>query len=285
VIPSPVICGIAQLGLDHQAFLGPRLEDIAAEKAGIAKAGVPLVTQLYPDRIGNRIGEIAAAAGATWLPRGGKWDAAVYQQKLHYRDEAGKFDLPLPRLRGAHQAGNAGLAIAMLRHQKAIDIGEPAIRAAMGWTEWPARLQKLGAGPLQALLPAGSELWLDGGHNPAAARAVADFFRGYVPAGRPFHIVFGLLENKDAPGVLKPFRNRAITLHSIPVEGHAHHSPSDLAGAAREAGLNAVPAANLDEALRWIGRHADRAQPPIVLILGSLYLAGEVLRANAQVPV
>jgi dihydrofolate synthase/folylpolyglutamate synthase len=173
----------------------------------------------------------------------------------------------------------------MLRHQKAIDIGEPAIRAAMGWTEWPARLQKLGAGPLQALLPAGSELWLDGGHNPAAARAVADFFRGYVPAGRPIHIVFGLLENKDAPGVLKPFRNRAITLHSIPVEGHAHHSPSDLANAAREAGLTAVPAANVDEALRWIGRHADRTQPPIVLILGSLYLAGQVLQANEQVPV
>jgi dihydrofolate synthase/folylpolyglutamate synthase len=173
-----------------------------------------------------------------------------YQQKLHYRDEAGKFDLPLPRLRGAHQAGNAGLAIAMLRHQKAIDIGEPAIRAAMGWTEWPARLQKLGAGPLQALLPAGSELWLDGGHNPAAARAVADFFRGYVPAGRPFHIVFGLLENKDAPGVLKPFRNRAITLHSIPVEGHAHHSPSDLATP------RAKPASPLSPPPTWMKLYA-----------------------------
>jgi dihydrofolate synthase/folylpolyglutamate synthase len=249
VIPSPAVCGIAQLGLDHQAFLGSRLEDIAAEKAGIAKPGVPLVTQLYPDR-----------------------------------DEAGKFDLPLPRLKGAHQAGNAGLAIAMLRHQKAIEIGEPAMRAAMGWTEWPARLQKLSPGPLQALLPSGAELWLDGGHNPAAARAIADFFRAYVPAGRPFHIIFGLLENKDAAGVLKPFRGRAITLHSIPIPGHAHHSPSTLAGTAEEAGLKAVPANDVEDALRWIQRHADRAQPPIVLIMGSLYLAGEVLRKNGQAP-
>jgi dihydrofolate synthase/folylpolyglutamate synthase len=172
----------------------------------------------------------------------------------------------------------------MLRHQKAIEIGEPAMRAAMGWTEWPARLQKLGPGPLQALLPSGAELWLDGGHNPAAARAIADFFRAYVPAGRPFHIIFGLLENKDAAGVLKPFRGRSITLHSIPVPGHAHHSPAHLAGAAEEAGLKAVPASDVEEALRWIHRHADRAQPPIVLIMGSLYLAGEVLRKNDQAP-
>ncbi len=284
VIPAPAVCGIAQLGLDHQAFLGSRIEAIAAEKAGIAKKGVPLVTQLYPGSVASRIAEAAAAVGADWLPRGGKWDAAAYQQKLHYRDEAGKFDLPLPRLDGAHQAMNAGLAIAMLRHQSSIRVREPAIRAAMGWAEWPARLQRLGAGPLQALLPPGCELWLDGGHNPAAARAIADFFRAYVPAGRPFHIVLGLLENKDAAGVLKPFRNRSITLHTIPVRGHAHHSPTQLVAAAREASLPAVPAADVEDALRWIARHADRAHPPIVLILGSLYLAGEVLAKNDQAP-
>ena len=154
----------------------------------------------------------------------------------------------------------------------------------MGWAEWPARLQRLAAGPITDVLPAGSELWLDGGHNPAAARAIADFFRAHVPAGRPFHIVFGLLENKDAPGVLKPFRNRSITVHPIPIERHAHHEPADLAAAAREAGLSAVPAEGVEAALGWIARHADRALPPIVLILGSLYLAGEVLRKNDQPP-
>jgi dihydrofolate synthase/folylpolyglutamate synthase len=285
VIPAPAACGIAQLGLDHQFFLGNRLEDVAVEKAGIAKPGVALVTQQYPERIARRVGQKAAEAGASWLPRGGAWDAAVYRQKLHYRDEAGRLELPLPRLHGAHQAMNAALAIAMIRHQGAVPVRESALRAAMGWAEWPARLQRLGKGPLLDLLPPDSELWLDGGHNPAAARAVADFFRGHVPGERPFHIVFGLLENKDASGVLKPFAKRSITLHAVPVPGHAHHDPAELVLAARGAGLTAMAAADVEVALGWIGRHADRSEPPIVLILGSLYLAGEVLRANAQPPV
>ncbi|MEA3001385.1 MAG: dihydrofolate synthase / folylpolyglutamate synthase [Sphingomonadales bacterium] len=284
IVPAPAACGIAQLGLDHQQFLGHRIEQVAAEKAGIAKAGVPLVTLHYPDRLANRIGEAAAAAGAVWLPRGGGWDAAIYQDKLHYRDARGKLDLPLPRLPGAHQAMNAALAIAMLRHQPAVPVGEPALRAAMGWAEWPARLQRLGPGPLHDALPAGSELWLDGGHNPAAARAVADFFRAHVPAGRPFHIVFGLLANKDAPGVLRAFSNRSATVHTVPVADHPHHQPAELAAAARGVGLGAMIAAGVPEALGWIARHADPAAPPIVLVMGSLYLAGEVLRANGQVP-
>jgi len=284
VIPSPAVCGIAQLGLDHQLFLGSKIEGIAAEKAGIAKAGVPLVTQHYPDRIANRIGEVAAGAGAKWLPRGGRWDAAAYQQKLHYRDDAGKLDLPLPRLPGAHQAMNAALAVAMLRHQSAVPVPDSAVRAAIGWADWPARLQRLGPGPLRALLPQHAELWLDGGHNPAAARAVADFFRAHVPVDRPFHIVFGLLENKDAKGVLKAFRNRAITVHAVPVENHPHHAPAALATAARDAGHSAMTQSGAEDALGWIARHADRDHPPIVLIMGSLYLAGEMLRKNDQAP-
>jgi dihydrofolate synthase / folylpolyglutamate synthase len=284
VVPAPAVCGIAQLGLDHQQFLGDRIEGIAAEKAGIAKSGVPLVTQLYPDRLAERIGAAAAAAGARWLPRGGPWDASAHRQRLHYRDAAGRLELPLPRLHGAHQAMNAALAVAMLRHQQAVPVPEPALRAAMGWTDWPARLQRLGPGPLAAILPKGAELWLDGGHNPAAARAVADFFRAHVSGGRPFHIVLGLLANKDAAGVLKPFANRAVTLHAVPVQGHAHHPPADLAAAARSAGLAPLAAADVEAALGWIARHADRDRPPIVLIMGSLYLAGTVLAANGQPP-
>jgi dihydrofolate synthase/folylpolyglutamate synthase len=284
VVPTPAACGIAQLGLDHQQFLGSRIEGIAAEKAGIAKRGVPLVTQHYPDQLGNRIGEAAAEAGALWLPKGGRWDAAAYRGRLHYRDELGKLELPLPRLAGAHQAMNAGLAVAMLRHQNSVRVREAGLKAALGWADWPARLQRLGSGPLHGLLPQGAELWLDGGHNPAAARAVADFFRGHVPSDRPFHIVFGLLANKDAPGVLKPFANRAVTIHAVPVPGHAHHSPAELIETARTAGIRGVAATDVEGALAWIARHADRAHPPIVLILGSLYLAGEVLKANGQPP-
>ncbi|HEX8191986.1 MAG TPA: folylpolyglutamate synthase/dihydrofolate synthase family protein [Allosphingosinicella sp.] len=284
VVPAPAVCGIAQLGLDHQAFLGDRIELIASEKAGIAKTGAPLVTQHYPPSVAERIGEAAAKAGADWLPKGGRWDASVYQKQLHYRDAAGTLDLPLPRLHGSHQAMNAALAVAMLRHQRALRIPDVALKAAMGWADWPARLQRLAAGPLHALLPGEAELWLDGGHNPAAARAVADFFRAYVPADRPFHIVFGLLANKDAAGVLKPFQGRSVTFHPVPVPGHEHHAPADLTKAAGESGLSAVPAAGVEEALGWIARHADRARPPIVLILGSLYLAGEVLKKNGQAP-
>jgi dihydrofolate synthase/folylpolyglutamate synthase len=284
VIPTPAVCGIAQLGLDHQQFLGTRIEDVAAEKAGIAKNGVPLVTLDYPAALANRVGEAASAAGASWLSKGGAWDAAVYRQRLHYRDRQGQIEFPLPRLPGAHQAINAALAVAMIRHQGPIDVGEPALKAALGWADWPARLQRLADGPLRALLPEGSELWLDGGHNPSAGRIIADFFRARLSEERPFHIVLGLLANKDAPGILKPFANRAATVHAVPVPGHAHHDPADLAGVARASGLTALAAEGVPAALGWIARHADRAKPPSVLVLGSLYLAGEVLRANGQLP-
>ena len=284
VIERPLICGISQLGLDHQAFLGTRIETIAGEKAGIAKSGVPLMTQLYSGQVASRVGDVARKAGAIWLPRAGPWDAIGYSQQIQYRDRHGKLELPLPRLQGTHQAMNAALAVAMLRHQDRLVVRDSALRAALGWAEWPARLQRLGPGPLADHLPRGAELWLDGGHNPGAARAVADYFRSHVPTERPFHMILGLLETKDAAGVLKPFRNRSITLHAVPIPGHAHHAPAALAAAARDEGITALVARDVADALGWIGRHADRAAPPIVLILGSLYLAGEVLKANRQLP-
>jgi dihydrofolate synthase/folylpolyglutamate synthase len=284
VVPSPLVCGIAQLGHDHHAFLGDRLEQIAAEKAGIAKKGAPLVTQAYQDSVAARVGRVAAKAGAVWRARGRDWQADVREGALDYRDARGGLGLPLPRLAGAHQAMNAALAVAMLRHQQVLAVPESALRAAMGWTEWPARLQCLAPGRLRDRLPGDAELWLDGAHNPAAARSVADFFRGHVPAGRPFHLVLGLLANKDAPGILHPFRGRALTVHPVPVPGHEHHEPAALAALAREAGLTAIPADAIADALAWIARHADRSKPPIVLVMGSLYLAGEVLKANDQAP-
>jgi len=281
VIAAPIVCGIAQLGMDHPAFLGDRIEQIAAEKAGIAKRDVPLVTQHYPDNLAAPIAAAAAAAGATWLPRGEAWDATVEGGTIRYRDGLGSLALPFPRLAGTHQAMNAALAAAMLRHQRALDIPDSALRAAMGWAEWPARLQVLAPGPLRNLLPPGAELWLDGAHNPAASRAVADHFRG---TDRPLHLIFGLLANKDAPGVLHPFRGRSLTVHTIPVPDHDHHSPADLATVARDAGLTAMTATGVPDALGWIARHADRDKPPVVLIMGSLYLAGTVLEANGQAP-
>jgi dihydrofolate synthase/folylpolyglutamate synthase len=272
VIERPLITGIANLALDHQQFLGNGLPDIAGEKAAIAKAGVPLVTQLYPPAIGARIGEIAQERGASWLPRGGAWDAIARQGKLRYRDEQGVLDLPLPRLPGRHQAMNAALAIAMLRHQDALRVPPSALSAAMGWADWPARLQRLAPGPLIG----NREVWLDGGHNPSAARQIAIFARHQFD--EPLHIVFASLATKDPPGILEPFKGIAAHVHAVPIPDHACFSPSDLVEIAGELGFAADAHDSVADALAVIPPD-DR-----VLIFGSLYLAGAVLAANDQVP-
>jgi dihydrofolate synthase/folylpolyglutamate synthase len=284
LIPAPLVCGITQIGIDHVAFLGSTLAEIAAEKAGIAKPGVPLVTQLYSPEIASVVGERAAAAGAIWLPRGDRWNAELADGRLAYRDAKGTLDLPPPRLAGAHQAMNAALAVAMLRHQDALSVPAAALRCALEWAEWPARLQLLSPGPLADLLPRGAELWLDGAHNASAVQAVADFFRASRFADRPFHIVFGLLGDRDPPSVLGRFAGRNLALHMVPVPAREFHAPAELTRAARQLGLNAAACADVEDALRWIARHADRDKPPVVLIMGSLYLAGAVLAANDQAP-
>jgi dihydrofolate synthase/folylpolyglutamate synthase len=282
VIRDPIACGIAQLGLDHQFFLGDTIEEIAGEKAGIAKAGVPLVTFAYPASQAERVELAAKEAGAIWLPRGEVWDAPVSRGKLHYRDAKGELELPLPRMAGAHQAANAALAIAMLRHQQALTIPDSALRAAMGWAEWPARLQRLSTGPVPALLPAGSELWLDGGHNPAGARAIAEFFRSRVAPGRPFHILMGMLANKDLRGFLEPFAGSGVRLRAFPVPGHEHHAPEEIVATARSLGLVGSVIADPISGLREIA--SEGGEPPVVMIGGTLYIAGSILGANGTPP-
>jgi dihydrofolate synthase/folylpolyglutamate synthase len=273
VIEQPVMTAIANLALDHQQFLGDRLRDIAGEKAAIAKRDVPLVTQLYPPAIANRIGEIAHQHGAIWLPRGNAWDASVREGRLRYHDERGELDLPLPRLRGRHQALNAGLAVAMLRHQDKLRVPGSAYRAAMGWADWPARLQRLADGPLTD----GREIWLDGGHNPSAARQVAIFARKQF-AGRPLHLIFASLTTKDPLGMLEPFAKLAVEVHCVPIPGHACFAPSELVDAAATVGIPAEPHDSVAQALASVPADAP------ALILGSLYLAGTVLAANDEVP-
>jgi dihydrofolate synthase/folylpolyglutamate synthase len=154
----------------------------------------------------------------------------------------------------------------------------------MGWADWPGRLQQLTSGPVVDSLPRGAELWIDGGHNPAGARCIADFFRGHLASGRPFHLIAGILANKDAGGILKPFGERQTTVHAVPVPGHAHHEPAALVEIAHGEGLNAMSASSTDDAIGWITRHADLTSPPVVLILGSLYLVGAVLAENGPLP-
>lgn len=281
VIPAPEVCGIAQLGMDHEAFLGTDLKTIAAEKAGIAKAGAPLVTLDYEPHIAAVIAEKAAAAGARWLPMKNAWDAAPYRERLHYRDEAGRIDTPLPRLAGAHQAMNLALAIAMLRHQEVLHIGEAALHAAPLWAHWPARLQRLSQGPLVERLGAEREIWLDGGHNPAAGEAIARFFDAGRLGGEKLTLLIGMLANKDMAGFLAPLRPHIGAIHSVPVEGHAHHSPEAFSMLAAEWSIAHSAHADLGAAADAIGEVGDDGP---VLITGSLYLAGMVLKANDQLP-
>lgn len=283
-IPTSLVGGIAQLGLDHQQFLGTTIEEVAAEKAGIARAGVPLLTQLYPKRAAAQVAEAATNAGALWRPRGGAWDAIASNGQLLYRDAAGELALPLPRLQGNHQAMNAGLAIAMLRHQEQLPVPDAALRALTGWAEWPARLQRLGSGPLTAFLPEGAQLWLDGAHNPAAARSIAAWLDTGVVGSGPLHLIMGVLANKDLPGILRPFAGSAAMIHAVPVPGHAHHQPEAIAAEARKLGLSAFPSESVEAALSATAGLRGNA-PPAVLVMGSLYLAGGVLAANGQPPV
>jgi dihydrofolate synthase/folylpolyglutamate synthase len=274
VVERPLVTGIANLALDHQQFLGSGLVDIAAEKAAIAKAGVPLLTQLYPAPVASRIGEVAHERGALWLPRGGLWDAIASGGKLRYRDERGTLDLPLPRLPGRHQAMNAALAIAMLRHQQGLNLPSSAVSAALGWADWPARLQRLAAGPLVG----DREVWLDGGHNPSAARQIANFAKHQFTDGKPLHMIFASLTSKDPAGMLEPFKSQVELVHAVPIPGHSCFSPDDLAEIAGGLGMTAETQDDFRQALESIPADAR------VLIFGSLYLAGEVLAANDQVP-
>jgi dihydrofolate synthase/folylpolyglutamate synthase len=274
VIERPLVTGIANLALDHQQFLGAGLSDIAAEKAAIAKIGVPLITQLYPPAIAGRIGEVAHEAGAPWLPRGGVWDGIVRQGRLRYRDEQGELDLPVPRLPGRHQGMNAGLAVAMLRHQDVLAVPGSALGAAMGWADWPARLQHIAPGPLIG----DREVWLDGGHNPSASRQIATYARHHFADGKPLHLIFASLATKDPAGMLEPFEGLAERVHTVPIPDHSCFSPDDLAEVAAELGFSSDAHDDVEQALASVPPDAR------ILIFGSLYLAGAVLAANDQVP-
>jgi dihydrofolate synthase/folylpolyglutamate synthase len=277
VVADPVVTGIAALGIDHEAFLGKGAVTIAGEKAGIAKRGVPLVTMNYARPLAARIADVAAAAGAPLIVRGRDWTSEAARTTMRYADPGFAVVTRRPRLIGAHQSRNLALAIAMLRHQRALSIPEAAYRAAAEWAHWPARMQRLGTGPLAALLPPGSDLWLDGAHNPSAAAPVARALRT-IAGGRPVTLVVGMLANKDAAGVLRLLAPSVARIVAVPTPGHAHHSPNDLAAVAATLGLPATTATSLSDALNRIGE----AGP--VLIAGSLYLAGEALRLNEELP-
>lgn len=285
IIANPLICGIAQLGIDHEAFLldpdngpdFPPLERIGFEKTGIAKAGVPLVTMAYPAPVVARIAQVAEEAGTLILVEGRDWSSRQDDGSLVYADANGALPLPLPSLPGDHQIANAGLAIAMLRHQDRLDVSANALAKAMTTTRWPARMQRLSDGPYVDLV-APAELWLDGGHNPNAAEAIAAMFRD----GPPVDVILGMLSNKDAGQFLSLIAPIVRSVTAVPIPGHEHHSVEALSAMANAAGISTTSQAeDVAAALRQI---SSQVRPNRIAILGSLYLAGVVLAENGPLP-
>jgi len=278
VINHPLVCAIAGLGIDHTNWLGRTLAEIAGEKAGIAKRGVPLVTQRYPPEAAQRVQQMAEAGGAQWIARGALWDSRLIRDRIRYHDRHGRLDLPLPNLPGRHQVDNAALAVAILRHQDRLHISPQAMAEGIATATWPARLQKLEAGALLDRLPRGSELWVDGGHNGAAARQVAEYAASRWGGALPLMLIFAALRTKDPKSLFRPFAGMASAVHTLPIPGHESRSPEDLAVMANEFGFEATANDDLQAALNRI------AQPARVLIFGSLYLAGQALKANGTIP-
>lgn len=273
VIDDPRLTIITTVDLDHQQFLGDTVAKIAFEKAGIIKRGVPVV--IGPQH-GEGLAVIEAEAqksGAPTLIYGQHWHTHEENGRLIYQDETGLLDLPLPKLRGPHQVGNAGMAIAALRH---LGFGEDAASGALTNTYWPARMQRLEKGPLIDAAP-DAELWLDGGHNPAAGAALAETL-ARLPK-RPTHMICGMLSTKDVEGYLRPLAEHAQSLHAVAIPNEAATLPaSQTAQAAKNVGITVQEAASIEDALTSIIEKTPKAR---VLICGSLYLAGAILREHS----
>ncbi|MBA4748421.1 MAG: bifunctional folylpolyglutamate synthase/dihydrofolate synthase [Sphingopyxis sp.] len=293
VIAAPLVAGIASLGIDHREFLlapeagtpSDPLARIAFEKAGIAKKGVPLVTLSHSDTAAIAIAEQAKRVGAPLLVQGRDWEIGPAADHHVFRDKQGSVFLPQPALSGVHQLGNAGLAVAMLRAQSKLPVDPAALSAAMLGVRWPGRLQRLGPGPLTAQAPLG-ELWLDGGHNVDAAQRIADFFARDLSQRGPVDLIIGMLANKDLGGFLAAMAPVVRALVAVPVTGHAHHTPEAITALAKQHGIRHLgQATDVSAALGIISSLARKERKARgVAIMGSLYLAGDVLRLNDEVP-
>ncbi|WP_370225914.1 bifunctional folylpolyglutamate synthase/dihydrofolate synthase [Pararhodobacter marinus] len=272
VVAKPALTIITPVSIDHQQFLGETLAQIAGEKAGIIKRGVPCVVGPQEDDALDVIEARAAALGAPVLAFGQHWHCFEDAGSLVFQDENGLLDLALPNLPGPHQIQNAGAALAALR---ALGFDADACEAAVTQAQWPARMQRLREGPLPDSAPE-AELWLDGGHNPAAGVAIAATLDRLPP--RPTWLICGMLNTKDIGGFMRPLAGHAEALYAVSIPGETATLPAEAtAKAATDAGLTAHVADSVQAALDAITRETPHAR---VLICGSLYLAGGILREN-----
>jgi len=285
VIERPVASVITPVGIDHTEFLGPSLRSIATEKAGIIKRGVPVIcAQQEPEALAE-IEQCAKRQRAALHRAGEEWHVSVERGRLVYQDERGLLDLRAPRLFGRHQFDNAGLAVATLRAIDAFRVDAAAFEAGVATAEWPARMQRLGPGPLVDQGPAGGEIWLDGGHNAEGGRVAAAALGDLEErVSRPLVVIVGMMAHKDAAGFLANFAGLTRHIIAVTIPDREGAMPLDrLMDAARGLSMRVESAASVEVALRTVAQLAYEVRPRI-LITGSLYLAGHVLAANGTPP-
>lgn len=278
VIDRPALTILTPISHDHADKLGNTIEAIASEKAGILKRGVPCIVSQQEDAVHDVIARAAARVGAKLIVWGQDYDAYEQRGRLIVQKSDQLLDLPLPALIGRHQIINAGTAVAAALEFAEVVVDEQAIEQGLETVRWPARLQRIDSGPLPSLLHSGAELWLDGGHNPAAGQFLAQSLADLEErAPKPLYLVVGMLGLKDAAGFLGAFRGLARHVIGVPIPGahEAPFSPDAVAEAAQSVSLSAEAAPSVEAALRRID--VLHPGPKRILITGSLYLAGHVL--------
>jgi dihydrofolate synthase/folylpolyglutamate synthase len=283
VVERPLASVITPVSIDHVDFLGDTLEKIATEKAAILRRGVPAVVSRQTEGPLSVIMARGEDVGAPLHVAGQDWVAGEERGRLVYQDTDGLLDLPPPRLFGRHQFDNAGTAIAALRAAR-LKLPAAAFEQGVVAADWPARMQRLATGTLPSRAPAGSELWLDGGHNADGGRIIAGALADLEErVSRPLVLIVGMLSTKDAEGFLRNFAGLARALIAVPIGQDKGLAPEALAATARRVGLTAQSAPSVEEALEMVCA-LELEPPPRVLITGSLYLAGAVLAANGTLP-
>ncbi|ABM44867.1 bifunctional folylpolyglutamate synthase/dihydrofolate synthase [Bartonella bacilliformis] len=283
VIKNPAVSLIMPIDYDHETFLGNTIAQISFEKGGIIKPKIPVI-------IGKQDHDVTLSVLSSLADKN-KAPYSIFDQdyqsyeehgRMVFQNNHGLMDLPLPNLIGAHQIANAGAAIEAV-YQAGFQLSEQAINQALRNLYWPARMQHLTRGQLVNQLPPHTDLWLDGGHNPAAGKAVAaEFTRWKKKTKRPIVMIASMLKTKDNVGYFRPFKNLVDEVYTIPLtSSDAGLCPKILAELAQKAGLMASPQADLQEALLKISLKHKEA---IIFIGGSLYLAGNILRDNETPP-
>lgn len=286
IVARPAATIITPVDLDHQDYLGPTITAIAGEKAGILKQGVVGVIGPQCDEAMAVIAKRGEAIGAPLAIWGQDYMAHEEHGRLVFQDDNGLADLPMPKLFGAHQVPNAAQAIAALRQLEWLKLPESAFERGLQSAEWPARMQRLVRGPLIDAAPEDAEVWLDGGHNPHAGRAIAQALADLEERSpKPLYLIAGMLNTKDASEYFSAFRGLARHVTTVTIQGEANaYGAGALYDLAARAGLNADPASSIEDAMQQVAaraHHSHPETPPRILICGSLYLAGQVLRQHS----